>query len=73
MRCLLHRTEMTVLGCCVSNDETQILTTWWCEKCGRRALQRQPNYRYVPLIPPEQKRENKGAKTKRTEVSEAQV
>lgn len=65
MRCSLHQTLMTVLGSVVSPDEQLLLTTHWCPLCVKRVVRATPNPRYVPVIAPETRTENKGARTTR--------
>lgn len=43
---------MTVLGTCLSADNTQILTTLCCPRCLKRLTTKAPNPRYVHVSEP---------------------
>lgn len=65
MKCKTHRTTMAVLNSRVSADERLIITTHYCSACGRRVVDTAPNPRFVPIIAPEKRPENKGARLQR--------
>jgi hypothetical protein len=69
MKCRHDRTPMIQLYSCVSADEKLLLTNWWCPSCNRREIVRHPNPVYVPIIAPEYRKENSGARTKRIVIT----
>lgn len=65
MKCPTDRSPMSVLASVVSADEKLLLTTHYCPACVRRVVRATPNPRYVPVIAPESRTENAGARTTR--------